>query len=131
MKGGGGHVLKVSSMCLVVRLAGAVRIRFPPLIIDPSGIVVSIVSIMMALVSLSTLAACIIHARHPALHSRLWVFELNVNSAESPPRPPTRLPTRTQRNGGVVCIDSEADKESKRRAVPKTRDSDAIGARKR
>lgn len=54
---GGGTSPKVSSIYSAVRLAGTVRIRFPPLIIDPSGIVFSIVSIMMALVLLSTLAS--------------------------------------------------------------------------
>lgn len=56
-------LLKVPSMCVVVRLAGQAGERpdqVSPsccLIIDPSGIVFSIVSIMMALVLLSTLAS--------------------------------------------------------------------------
>lgn len=55
--------VKVPSMCVVVRLAGQAGERpdqVSPsccLIIDPSGIVFSIVSIMMALVLLSTLAS--------------------------------------------------------------------------
>lgn len=55
--------VKVPSMCLAVRLAGQAGERpdqVSPsrcLIIDPSGIVFSIVSIMMALVLLSTLAS--------------------------------------------------------------------------
>lgn len=52
--------VKVPSMCVVFRLAGERPDQVSPsrcLIIDPSGIVFSIVSIMMALVLLSTLAS--------------------------------------------------------------------------
>lgn len=63
LKGSGGMLVKVPSVRLAFSLAGRAGERpdqVSPsccLIIDPSGIVVSIVSIMMALVLLSTLAS--------------------------------------------------------------------------